>query len=142
MRVLYVLRNQIFKFKLHRFNILCYYCNIYNTKKFFIKIVKIVLIYNLQKKISYIVRQFQILKLVHIKNKSFKNLRINSLCKLWLCKDRFLMRNTCIYVYIILIFKLNVNSFLYIYIRNIFNSRRSEDVAFDKIKCSYCRLLR
>jgi len=50
MRVLYVLRDQIFKFKLRCFNILCYYCNIYNTKKFFTKIVKIVLIYNSQKK--------------------------------------------------------------------------------------------
>ena len=58
MRVLYVLCDQIFKFKLRRFNILYYYCNIYNTKKFFIRIVKIVLIYGLQKKILYIVRQF------------------------------------------------------------------------------------
>jgi hypothetical protein len=51
------LRNQIFKFKLRCFNILYYYYNIYNTKKFFIRIVKIMLIYNLQKKFSYIVRQ-------------------------------------------------------------------------------------
>ena len=50
MRVLYVLRDQIFKFKSRCFNILCYYCDIYNTKKFSIRIVKIVLIYNLQKK--------------------------------------------------------------------------------------------
>jgi hypothetical protein len=100
------------------------------------------LIYNLQKKILYIVQQFQILKFVHIKNKSFKNLRISSLYKLRLCKDRFLMHSTYICVYIVLIFKLNVNFFLYTYIRNAFNLRRSEDVAFDKIKYFYCRLLR
>ena len=57
MRVLYVLRDQIFKFKLRRFNILYYYCDIRNTKKFFIRIVKIMLIYNSQKKILYIVQQ-------------------------------------------------------------------------------------
>jgi hypothetical protein len=141
MRVLYVLRDQIFKFKSRRFNILCHYCNIYNTKKFFIRIVKIVLIYNSQNKISYIVRQFQILKFVHIKNESFKNLHISSLYKLRSCKDRFLMRNTCICVYIILIFKLNVNFFLYTYTRNTFSSKRSENIAFNKIKCScYCLL--
>ena len=38
--------------------------------------------------------------------------------------------------------KLNVNSFLYTYIRSAFSSRRSEDVAFNKIKSSYCRLLK
>jgi len=142
MRVLYLLRDQIFKFKLYRFNTLCYYCNIYNIKKFFIRIVKIVLIYNLQKKNSYVVRQSQILKLVHIKNKSFKNLRISSLCKLRLYKDRFLIRNIYICVYIILILKFNVNSFLYTYIRNAFSSRHSEDVAFDKIKYFYYYLLK
>jgi hypothetical protein len=142
MRVLYVLRDQIFKFKLRCFNILCYYCNIYNTKKFFTKIVKIVLIYNSQKKISYIVRQSQILKFVHIKKKSFKNLRINSLYKLQLCKDCFLIRSICICVYIILIFKLNVNFFSYTYIRNAFNLKRNKNVAFDRIKCSYYCLLK
>jgi len=79
---------------------------------------------------------------VHIKNESFKNLRINSLCKLRLYKDRFLIRNIRIYVYIILIFKFNVNFFSYVYIRNAFNLRCSKDVAFNKIKCSYYRLLR
>jgi len=142
MRVLYVLRDQIFKFKLYRFNTLCYYCNIYNTKKFFIRIVKIVLIYNLQKKISYIVWQFQILKLVHVKNKSFKNLRISFLYKLRLYKDRFLIRNIYICVYIILILKLNVNFFSYTHICNTFNSRHSENVAFDKIKYFCYHLLR
>jgi len=101
-----------------------------------------VLIYNLQKKILYIVSQFQIFKLVHIKNKSFKNLRISSLCKLQLCKDCFLIRNTCICIYIILIFKFNINSFLYIYLRSAFNLRRSENVAFDKIECFCYRLLK
>jgi len=105
------LRDQIFKFKLRCFNILYYYCNIYNTKKFFIKFVKIVLIYNLQKKISYIIRKSQILKFVYIKNKSFKNLRISFLCKLRLYKDCFLIHSTRICVYIILILKFNVNSF-------------------------------
>jgi len=142
MRVLYVLRDQIFKFKLYRFNTLCYYCNISNIKKSFIRIAKIVLIYNLQKKISYIVRQFQILKFVHIKNKSFKNLRISSFCKLRLYKDRFLMRNIYICVYIVLIFKLNVNFFLYTHIRNTFSSKHSEDVTFDKIERSCYHLLR
>ncbi len=52
------------------------------------------------------------------------------------------MRNTYIYVYIILIFKLNVNSFLYTYIRSVFNSRCNKNVAFDKIKCFYCCFLR
>jgi len=52
------------------------------------------------------------------------------------------MRNTRIYVYIILIFKLNANSFLYIYIRSAFSLKRSEDVVFDKIERSYYRLLK
>ncbi len=52
------------------------------------------------------------------------------------------MRSTRICVYIILIFKLNVNSFSYTYIRSAFNLRRNEDVAFDKIECSCYRLLR
>ena len=142
MRVLYVLRHQIFKFKLRCFNILYYYCDIYNTKKFFTRIVKIMLIYNLRKKILYIVWQSQTFKFVYIKNKSFKNLRISFFCKLRLCKDCFLMRSICICVYIVSIFKLNVNSFSYFYIRNAFNSRRSENVAFDKIECFYCCLLR
>ena len=52
------------------------------------------------------------------------------------------MRNIYICVYIVLISKLNVNFFLYTYIRNVFNLRYSEDVAFDKIKRSCYRLLR
>ncbi len=52
------------------------------------------------------------------------------------------MRSTCICVYIVLILKLDVNFFPYIYIRSAFNSRRSKDVAFDKIEYFYCRLLR
>ena len=48
---------------------------------------------------------------MHIKNKSFKNLRISSLYKLQLYKNRFLMCSTCICVYIVLIFKLNINFF-------------------------------
>ena len=52
------------------------------------------------------------------------------------------MRNTRICVYIILILKLNVNSFSYIYIRSAFNLRCNEDVAFNKIKYSCYRLLR
>ena len=79
---------------------------------------------------------------MHTKNESFKNLRISFLYKLQLCKDCFLMRNTRIYVYIILIFKLNANSFLYIYIRSAFSLKRSEDVVFDKIERSYYRLLK
>jgi len=79
---------------------------------------------------------------VHIKNKNFRNLRISSFYKLRLCKHCFLIHSTRIYVYTILIFKLNVNSFLYIYIRNAFNSKRSEDVAFNKIKYSYYYLLK
>ncbi len=59
-----------------------------------------------------------------------------------LYKDHFLMRNIYICVYIVLISKLNVNFFLYTYIRNVFNLRYSEDVAFDKIKRSCYRLLR
>jgi len=43
-------------------------------KKFLYKNYKIVLIYNLQKKNSYTIREFQILEFVHIKNESFKNL--------------------------------------------------------------------
>ena len=51
------------------------------------------------------------------------------------------MRNTRICVYIILILKLNVNSFLYTYIRNAFSLKRNEDVAFNKIKYfCYCLL--
>ena len=52
------------------------------------------------------------------------------------------MRSIRIYVYIILVFKLNINSFLYTYICRAFNSRRSEDVVFDKIKYSCCHLLK
>jgi len=111
MRVLYVLRHQIFKFKLRRFNISYYYCDIRNTKKFFIRIVKIVLIYNSQKKILYIVRPFQNLKFVHFKNKSFKNLHISLLYKLQLCKDRFLMRSIPICIYIILYLNLMLTLF-------------------------------
>ncbi len=59
-----------------------------------------------------------------------------------LYKNRFLMRNIRICVYIVLILKLNINSFSYIYIRNVFNSRCSENVAFDKIKYFYYCLLR
>ncbi len=136
------MRDQIFKFKLRCFNILYYYYNIYNTKKFFIKFVKIVLIYNLQKKISYIIRKSQILKFVYIKNKSFKNLRISFLCKLRLYKDRFLIHSTRICVYIILILKFNVNSFLYTYIQKTFSSKRNKNIAFNKIKYFCCCLLK
>jgi len=79
---------------------------------------------------------------VHIKNESFKNLHISSLYKLQLYKNYLLIRNIRICVYIVLILKLNVNSFSYIYIRNVFNLRRNENVAFDEIEYSYYRLLR
>jgi len=52
------------------------------------------------------------------------------------------MRSIRIYIYIILIFKFNVNFFSYIYIRNAFNLKRSKDVAFNKIKYSYYCLLK
>ncbi len=84
----------------------------------------------------------KILKFVHIKNENFKNLRISSLCKLRSYKDYSLIRNICICVYIVLILKLNINFFLCIYIRNTFSSRRSEEIAFNKIKCFYYYFLK
>jgi hypothetical protein len=95
-----------------------------------------------KRKLHILFDNLKFTKLIHIKNKSFKNLCISSLYKLRLCKNRFLIRSTRICVYIILILKLNVNSFSYIYIHSALNLKRSEDVAFDKIKYFCCRLLR
>jgi hypothetical protein len=118
------------------------YYNIYIQRNSLLKCKDRVNLLFIKRKSYILFNNLKFTKLIYIKNKSFKNLRINLLCKLQLCKDCFLIHNTCICIYIILILKLNVNSFLYIYIRNVFNLKHSEDVAFNKIKYSYYYLLK
>ncbi len=118
------------------------YCNIYIQRNSLLKCKDRVNLLFTKRKSCILFDNLKFTKFVHIKNESFKNLRISSLYKLRLYKDCFLIRNTRICIYIILIFKLNVNSFSYIYIRSAFNLRRNENVAFDKIEYFYCCLLK